>query len=112
MTKSGQKLLELLPLIEDYQRYIEEDYNKNTGHSKYSVNLGFTTGMEAGTKYVRIFHWYDHGSSYKQRSCHSFVDLNTGDIWKAASWKAPAKNFPRGNVKHKDSYSNIRWTGC
>jgi hypothetical protein len=72
--------------------------------------LGFTTGFEAGTKYVRIFHWYNDGSSFKQRSCHSFVDYE-GNIWKAASWKAPAKNFPRGNVITKD-YGTIRWTGC
>jgi hypothetical protein len=27
-----------------------------------------------------------------------FVDKEEGNIWKAASWKAPAKNFPRGNI--------------
>jgi hypothetical protein len=27
-----------------------------------------------------------------------FVSKEDGNIWKAASWKAPAKNFPRGNI--------------
>jgi len=27
-----------------------------------------------------------------------FVSKEDGLIWKAASWKAPAKNFPRGNI--------------
>jgi len=110
MTKSGEKLLSILPFIEDYQRHIESNYALNARNCEYSHDLGFTTGFEAGTKYVRIFHWYDDGSSLKQRSCHSFVDYE-GNIWKAASWKSPAKNFPRGNVKTKD-YGNIRWTGC
>jgi len=31
------------------------------------------------------------------RSVHSFVDKTTGDIYKAASWNAPAKHA-RGNI--------------
>ena len=27
-----------------------------------------------------------------------FVGKEDGLIWKAASWKAPARNFPRGNI--------------
>ena len=27
-----------------------------------------------------------------------FVSKEDGNIWKAASWKTPAKNFPRGNI--------------
>ena len=112
MTKSGEKLLKLLPFIEEYQQFIEKDYNEwSNKKCQFKNDLGFTTGFDAGNKYVRIFHWYDHGSSLKQRSCHSFIDLNTGDIWKAASWKAPAKNFPRGNIIRKE-YGTIRWTGC
>jgi hypothetical protein len=110
MTKSGEKLLKILPYIEDYQKHLEANYASFGQDCKFKVDLGFTTGFEAGTKYIKIFHWYDNGSSFKQRSCHSFVDYE-GNIWKAASWKAPAKNFPRGNVLTKD-YGTIRWTGC
>jgi hypothetical protein len=109
MTKSGEKLSKLLPYIEDYCDYIKSNYEFTRGECK--SDLGFTVGFEAGSKYVKIYHWYDQGSSLKQRSCHSFVELKTGDIWKAASWKAPAKNFPRGNVITKD-FGSIRWTGC
>jgi hypothetical protein len=45
-----------------------------------------------GGKYYRIIREY-----CGQKSVHSFVDEN-GNIWKAAGWKAPAKNFARGNI--------------
>lgn len=45
-------------------------------------------GIEKGKKYAKIV----HGGSV-----HSFVDLTTGDVLKAASWKAPAKHA-RGNI--------------
>jgi hypothetical protein len=51
----------------------------------------------SGRKYKRIVK--KEGSS---RSVHCFVEVATGDIWKAASWKAPAKNFPRGNIYNDD----------
>lgn len=106
----NQKLNIILTHLEDYRKYLIDNYNQYSVKCKFSHDLGFTVGFEPGTKYVKIFHWYEDGSSFKQRSCHSFVDYE-GNIWKAASWKAPAKNFPRGNVKTKD-YGSIRWTGC
>lgn len=33
-----------------------------------------------------------------------------GDILKAASWKAPARNVARGNIMDED-FSWVRWTG-
>lgn len=50
-------------------------------------------------------------------SVHSFICLNDmgkftkGDILKAASWNAPAKNFSRGNTMAK-SFGTITWTGA
>ena len=32
-----------------------------------------------------------HYGTYRDASVHSFVDKNTGEVYKAASWKAPAK---------------------
>lgn len=52
-----------------------------------------------GRKYVRIVRT-DSG-----RSVICFVERSNGDIWKAASWKAPALNFTRGNIHGDISYA-------
>lgn len=51
-----------------------------------------------GRKYARLV--CDDGSS---RSAFCFVDLQTGDVLMAASWKAPAKHT-RGSIFTPDSY--------
>jgi len=61
-----------------------------------------------GSKYIKIL---------SDGSVHSFV-VNTdkdkkfkrGDILKAASYNAPARNFARGNV-FENSFDNVHWTG-
>ena len=46
----------------------------------------------AGRKYLRVVRT-DAG-----RSVYCFIEKATGNIWKAAGWKGPALNFPRGNI--------------
>ena len=43
--------------------------------------------IESGRKYHRIIMETCSGS----RGIHAFVDMKTGEVYKAASWKAPAK---------------------
>jgi len=68
----------------------------------------FGVEFEPGSKYVKVVKISAGGS----RSVHSFVEKESGVIWRAASWKAPARNFPRGNVFDADTYLNrLQWTG-
>lgn len=50
-------------------------------------------GWDKGQKYSRV--WHDNGT---QRFVCFFVQRDNGDVWKAAGWKKPALNFPRGNI--------------
>ena len=50
-------------------------------------------GFMKGKKYARF--WSDNGT---QRYVCFFVDMSTGDVWKADGWKKPALNFVRGNI--------------
>jgi len=63
--------------------------------------------LKFGKKYIKIL---------SGGSAHSFIvstekdaKFKKGDILMAASWSAPARNFPRGNIF--DDYK-VRWTGA
>jgi len=66
--------------------------------------------VEEGRKYLKIVK--DDG----QQIVWGFIvkeddkKFKAGDILKAASWAAPARNKPRGNILDED-FSWVRWTG-
>jgi hypothetical protein len=63
-----------------------------------------------GKKYVKVTFKPWHDTKTISKYTHSFIEKTTGDIWKASTHKAPAKNFPRGNVLNND-YPTLSWTG-
>lgn len=90
-----------------YKDVIIADYEKRLACVDEDGNRRFGIEFEEGSKYVKVV-----SLSWSSRSVHSFVEKSTGDIWRAASWKAPARNFARGNVFKLDSYLNrTSWTG-
>lgn len=108
------KLTDLNTAIEVLVEAIKTDYREYTlrGRDEYSdINkqmiADFENGFEIseGKKFIKII---------KSGSVWGFIVKNDdgkfkrGDILKAASWAAPAKNAARGNVF--DGYS-IQWTG-
>lgn len=64
--------------------------------------------FERGSKYLRAVVSDGFGS----RSAYAFIvtkdtdKFKVGDILKAASWKAPAKNYARGNVFKPETYAH------
>ena len=48
--------------------------------------------MEIGRKYIKVWSYLsDNGDKIRGRSCWMFVDKNSGECYKPASYKAPAK---------------------
>lgn len=86
-------------IVADYARFLKDlDYPQD----KFGVEF------DEGKKYVKVVSISGGGS----RSVFCFVEKENGNIWRAASWKAPARNFVRGNVFDQASYvGRIRWTG-
>lgn len=74
-------------------------------HDMYSAHyktMGYTHSpppsfsLDYGNKYIRVV--TNDGS---QRSVYCFIDAKSGDILKAAGWKAPAKGA-RGSIWNDD----------
>ena len=66
--------------------------------------------IESGRKYHKIIMETDSGS----RSVHAFVDKKTGEVYKAASFKAPAKHVRFNLLLIKDRewlLENADWAG-
>jgi hypothetical protein len=80
--------------IRGYQRSLET-YRDEGGIKYYQQRIDeLKSGIlpidyviESGKKYHKVI-MIDGGSS---RSVHAFVDKNTGEVYKSASWKSPAK---------------------
>ena len=71
---------------------------------------GYTFTIETARKYHKVIMTTGGGS----RSIHAFVDVKTGDVYKAATWKAPAKHI-RFNLldpmSRERMFSRVDWSG-
>lgn len=90
------------PDTEYHQRKIAEINNEGVDHEFY---------IESGRKYLKLIHQSCAGGS---RSVHAFVDKKTGEVFKPASWKAPAKGVRYNLLDDKsreECYSRADWAG-
>lgn len=85
---------------EYHQRKIAEIDNNGVDHEFY---------IESGRKYHKIIM-----SANGSRSVHAFVDKKTGQVYKSASWKAPAKGVRYNLLDDKsreECYARADWAG-
>ena len=96
-------------LLEDYKNHSIRSYNRTIikdgdehGYYKNRIEeikagkVDYSFEIEEGRKYYKIV------MVSNQRSVHAFVDKKTGDVYKPASWKSPAK-YVRYNLLDSDS---------
>ena len=77
--------------IENYVTDLQMYINSYWEQMKYKFNAP-TLSIDWGRKNAKVV--MDNNG---QRSVHHFVELETGNILKAAGWSAPAKGI-RGNI--------------
>jgi len=66
--------------------------------------IGKPLDCEVGKRYIRLV--LSHNDDGSGRYVHAFVDIATGDLLKAAGWKAPAKGA-RGNLLDDESFAAV-----
>ena len=84
---------------------LELDFKTN-----YSDSQPYKFYIESGRKYHKLIMETGAGS----RSVHAFVDKKTGDLYKAASFKAPAKHVRFNLCIMSDRewlFENADWAG-
>ena len=77
-----------------------------------------------GKKYIKVFNlqyeapceYYNRKGGYRQGSVTAFVDRSTGEVYKPASWRAPAKHvrFDLRLIKDREFLHNPKntdWSG-
>ena len=122
-------------ITENYKRYHINTLNRNL-HGNYpeyareqldaiengTANL-YKFVVKTGKRYYKIvqqeFETWEKSKyygQYRDGSVHCFVDKETGDVYKAASWQAPAKHirFSFQNVedlKFLLNPDNVGWAG-
>ena len=106
-------------LQEQSQQTIADSVLKNTYLQEYHVrrihelkngDCSIDYQVETGKKYHKVI-FIDGGGS---RSVHAFVDKQTGEVYKSASWKAPAKGVRydlRLIADREWLFENADWSG-
>ena len=119
--------------IRSYKRNIEEQrFPENTkyyeerlaeiknGTYKDLYKFVFKTGKKFHKVYFLEYQdaneYYNRKAGYKAGSVHCFIDKKTGEVYKAASWKAPAKivRFDLRLIGDREflfNPNNISWAG-
>ena len=79
-----------------YKSYYQEQLEKIENGT---ANL-YKFDYQVGKKYIKVFNlqyseandYYNRPAGYRAGSVTAFIDKNTGEVYKPASWKSPAKH--------------------
>jgi hypothetical protein len=87
--------------IEEFASRVQEVVNKHFKERFPNLTVP-TISVKFGRKYAKLIRESSTGArGNTQKSVYGFVDAHTGDIYKAASWRAPAKHV-RGSIFDAD----------
>jgi len=118
--------------IDSYKRNIQEQrFPENTRYYEErlteiengTANL-YKFDYQVGKKYIKVFNlqyseasdYYNRPAGYRAGSVTAFIDKQTGEVYKPASWKAPAKHvrYDLRLIKDREFLHNSKntdWSG-
>ena len=99
-----------------YQERIDEINNGTANLYKFVFKTGKKFHKVYFLEYQDANEYYGTKAGYKSGSVHCFIDKNTGEVYKPASWKAPAKHvrFDLRLIKDREfllNPKNCDWSG-
>ena len=120
--------------IDSYKRNIDNPTSVTEGYKSYyqeqlekiengTENL-YKWDYKVGKKFIKVFNlqyeepndYYNRKGGYRAGSVTAFIDKNTGEVYKPASWKAPAKHvrYDLRIIRHREflhNPKNVDWAG-
>ena len=103
-------------LTEGYKSYYQEQLEKIENGTE---NL-YKWDYKVGKKFIKVFNLqydeFQNRNQYRAGSVTAFIDKNTGEVYKPASWKAPAKHvrFDLRIIREREfllNPKNCDWAG-
>ena len=127
-------------LEENFKQYSLDSYKRNIDENRFPENTKYyqdrvdeinngTANLykfvyKTGKKFHKVYflqyqdanEYYNRKAGYTAGSVHCFIDKKTGEVYKAASWKAPAKHvrFDLRLIQDREflfNPNNIDWAG-
>ena len=127
-------------LEENFKQYSLDSFNRNIKENRFPENTKYyqerineinngTANLykfvyKTGKKFHKVYfleyqdanEYYNRKAGYTAGSVHCFIDKKTGEVYKAASWKAPAKivRFDLRLIGDREflfNPNNISWAG-
>ena len=100
--------------VRGHQKFVNDDDTKEYHARKIdelkSGKCDIDYVIESGKKYHKVTFVSGGGS----RSVHCFIDKNTGEVYKSATWKSPAKGVRydlRVIAERENILQNCDWAG-
>ena len=99
-----------------YQDRVDEINNGTANLYKFVYKTGKKFHKVYFLQYEEANEYYNRKAGYTAGSVHCFIDKKTGEVYKAASWKAPAKivRFDLRLIGDREflfNPNNISWAG-
>ena len=96
--------------VYEYCGSLEENFKQQYPNSSRSKEFK----MQLGRKYWKISMWdvASDGVNFRTEGVHAFVDRNTGEVYKPASYKSPAKHvrYDLRLIKDREKLHNPNFT--
>lgn len=96
-------------MLSNYVYFIQNRMNEYFDSNDFSWEPDTIEAMKPGPKFVRVIKIDGLNGG---KSVHSFVEIETGNVFKAAGWKAPAKHARANIYKYESLRKGVNHFGA